>query len=64
MAKLSRRNQDCIEQLRRLRIMCFSIGQDLTHVIHRLLNKVGLPFFLSLGDENCADHIIGGRDVE
>jgi hypothetical protein len=41
-----------------------SVGQDLAHVIHRLLNKVGLPFLFSLGDENCADHISGGGDVE
>jgi hypothetical protein len=44
--------------------MCFSIGQDLTHVIHRSLNSVGLPFFFSLIDENRADHISGGGDVE
>jgi hypothetical protein len=64
MAKLSRRNQERIEQLLRLCITCFSIGQDLTHVIHRSLNRIDLPFFLSLGDENRADHISGGRDVE
>jgi hypothetical protein len=28
------------------------------------LNRIGLPFFLSFGDENYADHISGGRDVE
>jgi hypothetical protein len=27
------------------------------------LNKIGLPFF-SLNDEDCADHISGGRDIE
>jgi hypothetical protein len=62
--KLSRRDQECIEQLLRLCVTCFSIGQDLAHVIHRSLNRVGLPFFFSLGDENCADHISGGRDVK
>jgi hypothetical protein len=45
-------------------IMCLSVGQDLAHVIHMSLNRIGLPFFFSLGDEDCADHIIGGRDVE
>jgi hypothetical protein len=44
--------------------MCFSVSQDLAHVIHRSLNRVGLPFFFSLGGENCADNISGGRDVE
>jgi hypothetical protein len=28
------------------------------------LNRVGLPFFFMFSDENCADHISGGRDVE
>jgi hypothetical protein len=28
------------------------------------LNRVGLPFFFLLGDENCTDHISGSRDVE
>jgi hypothetical protein len=28
------------------------------------LNRIGLPFFFSFGDEDCADHISGGRDVE
>jgi hypothetical protein len=64
MAKLSRRNQECIKQLLRLRITCFSVSEDLAHVIHRSLKRIGLPFFLSLGDENCADNISGGRDVE
>jgi hypothetical protein len=64
MAKLSRRDQERIEQLLRLCITCFRVGQDLTYVIQRLLNRIGLPFFFSLGDENCADHISGGRDVE
>jgi hypothetical protein len=27
------------------------------------LNRIGLPFF-SFGDENRADHISGGRDIE
>jgi hypothetical protein len=27
------------------------------------LSKIGLPFF-SLSDEDCADHISGGRDIE
>jgi hypothetical protein len=63
MAKLSRRNRECIEQLLRLCITCFSVSQDLAHVIHKSLNRIGLPFFLFLGDENCADHI-SGRDVE
>jgi hypothetical protein len=45
-------------------ITCLSIGQDLAHVIHRSLNGIGLPFFLSLGDEDHADHISSGRDVE
>jgi hypothetical protein len=64
MAKLSRRDQERIEQLLRLCITCFRVGQDLTYVIQRLLNRIGLPFFFSLGDENGADHISGGRDVE
>jgi hypothetical protein len=45
-------------------VTCFSVGQDLAHVVHRSLNRVGLPLFFSLGDENCVDHISGGRDVE
>jgi hypothetical protein len=64
VSKLYRRDQERIEQLLRLCVTCFSIGQDLTYVVHRSLNRVGLPFFFSLGDENCADHISGGRDVE
>jgi hypothetical protein len=47
-----------------LRITCFSVSQDLAYMIHRSLNRIGLPFFLSLGDETCADHISGGKDVE
>jgi hypothetical protein len=64
MAKLSRRNQEHVEQLLRLCITCLSIGQDLSHVIHRSLNRIGLPFFLSLGNEDYADHISGGRVVK
>jgi hypothetical protein len=45
-------------------ITCLSIGQDLAHVIHRSLNRIGLPFFFSFGDENRVDHISGGGDVE
>jgi hypothetical protein len=47
-----------------LRITYFSVGQDLAYVIHRSLNRIGLPFFLSLGDETYADHISGSKDVE
>jgi hypothetical protein len=64
MSKLSRRNQERIEQLLRLCVTCLSVGQDLAHVIHRSLNRIDLPFFFSLSDENYADHISGGRDVE
>jgi hypothetical protein len=64
MTKLSQCNQERIEQLLGLCITCLSVGEDLAHVIHRSLNRIGLPFFLSLGDENCADHISGGRYVE
>jgi hypothetical protein len=53
-----------MEQLLRLCITCLSVGQDLAYVIHRSLNRIGLPFFLSFGDESRADHISGGRDVE
>jgi hypothetical protein len=45
-------------------ITCLSVGQDLTHVIHKSLNRVGLSLFFSFGDENRADHISGGGDVE
>jgi hypothetical protein len=44
--------------------MCLSVGQDLAYVIHRSLNRIGLPSFFLLSDENCADHIGGGGDVE
>jgi hypothetical protein len=37
--------------------MCLSVGQDLAYVIHMSLNRIGLPFFLSFSDEDCADHI-------
>jgi hypothetical protein len=40
------------------------MGQNLAHVIYRSLNRIGLPFFFSFGDENHANHISGGRDVE
>jgi hypothetical protein len=64
MAKLSRCDQERIEQLMRLCITCLSVSQDLAYVIHRSLNRIGLPFFFSLSDEDCTDHISGGRDVE
>jgi hypothetical protein len=64
VSKLSRGDQEHIEQLLRLCVTCFSVGQDLTHVIYRSLNSIGLPFFFSFGDENRANHIGGGRDVE
>jgi hypothetical protein len=64
MTKLSRRDQERIEQIMRLSIMCLGVGQDLAYVIHRLLNMIGLAFFFSLSDEDCADHISSGRDVE
>jgi hypothetical protein len=62
MSKLSRREH--IEQLLRLCIMCLSVGQDLAHIVHWSSNRIGRPFFFSLSDENCAEHISGGRDVE
>jgi hypothetical protein len=62
--KLSGCNQERIERLLRLRVMCLSVGQDLAYIIHRSLNRIGLLFFFSLGDEDFADHISGGRDVE
>jgi hypothetical protein len=64
MSKLSRRDQERIEQLLGLCVTCLSVGQDLAHVVHKSLNKIGLPFFFSLGDENRADHISGGRNVK
>jgi hypothetical protein len=64
MSKLSRCDQERTEQLLRLCVTCLSISQDLTHVVYRSLNRVGPPLFFSLGDENCADHIGGVRDVE
>jgi hypothetical protein len=64
MAKLSRRDQERIEQLLRLCITCLNVGQDLAYVIHRSLNRIDLPFFFSLSDKDCVDHISGGRDVE
>jgi hypothetical protein len=64
VSKLSRRDQERVEQLLRLCVTCFSVGQNLAHVIYRSLNRIGLPFLLSLGDENRADHTSGGRDVE
>jgi hypothetical protein len=64
MSKLFRRNQECIKQLLRLCITFLSIGQDLAHVMHRSLNRIGLPFFFSLDDENRAEHVSGGRDVK
>jgi hypothetical protein len=64
MTKLSRRDQERIEKLLRLHITCLSIGQDLAYVIHMSLNRVGLPFFFLFSDEDCTDHIGGGRDVE
>jgi hypothetical protein len=64
MTKLSRRDQERIEQLLRLCVTCLSVGQDLAYVVHKSLNKIGLPFFLSPSDEDYADHISGSRDVE
>jgi hypothetical protein len=64
VAKLSRCDQEHIEQLLRLCVTCISVGQDLAHVIHRSLNRLSLPLFFSLGDENRIAHIGGGRDVE
>jgi hypothetical protein len=64
MEKLSRRDQERTEQLLRLCITCLSVGQDLAYVIPRSLNRIGLPFFFSLGDEDCADNISGGRNVK
>jgi hypothetical protein len=45
-------------------VTCLSVGQDLAYVVHKSLNKIGLPFFLSPSDEDYADHISGSRDVE
>jgi hypothetical protein len=42
--------------------MCLSVGQDLAYVIHMSLNRIGLPFFFSFGDEDCTDHI-GGEEM-
>jgi hypothetical protein len=64
MSKLSRRDEECIEQLLGLCVMCLSVGQDLAHLVHRSLKRIGLPFFFSLGDENRANHVSGGRDVK
>jgi hypothetical protein len=64
VTKLPRRDQERIEQLQGLCVTCLSVGQDLAHVIHRSLNRIGLPFFFSLGNENHADHVSGGGDVE
>jgi hypothetical protein len=64
VAKLSGRNPEHIKQLLRLCVTCLSVSQDLSYIIHRSLNRIGLPFFFSLSDEDCADHISGGRDVE
>jgi hypothetical protein len=64
MTKLSRLDQVRIEQVMRLCITCHSVSQDLAYVIHRLLNRVGLPFFFLFSNEYCTKHIGGGRDVE
>jgi hypothetical protein len=64
VTKLSRRDHECVEQLLRLGVACFSVGQDLAHVVHRSLNRIGLSFFFSFCGENRVDHISGGGDVE
>jgi hypothetical protein len=64
VSKLSRRYQERIEQLLGLCVTCFSVDQNLSHVIYRSLNRIGLPFLFSFSDENRANHISGGRDVE
>jgi hypothetical protein len=56
MAELSRHDQERIEKLLRLCITCLSVGQDIAYIKHRLLNRIGMPFFVSLSDEECADH--------
>jgi hypothetical protein len=63
VTKLSVRKKERIEQLLRLCVTCLSIVQDLARVIHRSLNRIGLLFFFSLGDENHSNHINCGRDV-
>jgi hypothetical protein len=64
MSKLCRCDQERIEQLLGLCVKCLSVVQDITHVVHRSLNRIGLPFFFSLDDENHADHVSGGGDVK
>jgi hypothetical protein len=64
VTKLSRCDQERIEQLLRLCITCLIVGQDLSYVIRKSLNRIGLAFLFSLGDEDYAHHISGGRDVK
>ena len=51
-------------QLLVVRVPLFCWREDLAEVVYRALYAVDLVFLSSLDDEHCADHLVGGGDVQ
>jgi hypothetical protein len=54
------REDHCVKQLLDLWVARLGFGQDLTHVVHRPLDRQGVPLLCVLYDYDGADHL-GGR---
>jgi hypothetical protein len=54
----------CVKQLLDLWVARLGLGQDFADVVHRPLDRQGVPFLRSLYHDDGADHLNGCGDVE
>jgi hypothetical protein len=64
VAEFAPREDHCVKQLLDLRVTHLGLGQDLADVVHRPLDRQGMPFLRSLYHDDDADHLSGCGDVE
>jgi hypothetical protein len=64
MVKLAPRKDHRVQQLLNLRVACLGVGQDFADVVHRPLDRQGVPFLRALYHDYGADHLGGRVHVE
>jgi hypothetical protein len=64
VAEFAPRKDHCVKQLLDLWVAHLVLGQDFADVVHRPLDRQGVPFLFSLYYDDGVDHLGGHGDVE
>lgn len=64
MTQLSFHNEDNIEELLDLRVVCFGLIKNFTNEVDRALHLERMSLFLSLDDDHDAHDLHRGHDIE